>query len=34
MDIKTTFLNRKIDELICMNQPENFVIGDSKFDGA
>ena len=30
MDVKTAFLNGEIDEIIYMEQPENFVIGDLK----
>ena len=30
MDVKTTFLNGEIDEIIYMEQPENFVTGDPK----
>ena len=30
MDVKTAFLNGEIDEIIYMEQPENFVIGDPK----
>ncbi|CAM8928954.1 unnamed protein product [Rhodiola kirilowii] len=30
MDVKTTFLNGDIDEVIYMVQPENFERGDSK----
>jgi len=30
MDVKTTFLNGDIDEMIYMVQPENFVSGDPK----
>ena len=30
MDVKTTFLNGDIDEMIYMVQPENFVLGDLK----
>lgn len=30
MDVKTAFLNGKIDETIYMVQPKNFVSGDSK----
>ncbi|KAL0368203.1 UNVERIFIED_CONTAM: Retrovirus-related Pol polyprotein from transposon TNT 1-94 [Sesamum calycinum] len=30
MDVKTTFLNGDIDEMIYMMQPENFVSGDLK----
>jgi len=30
MDVKTTFLNGDIEEMIYMVQPENFVLGDSK----
>ena len=30
MDIKTTFLNGDIDEMICMVQQENFVSRDAK----
>ena len=30
MDVKTAFLNGNIDEIIYMEQPENFVSGDSK----
>ena len=30
MDVKTAFLNGEIDETIYMEQPENFVIGNSK----
>ncbi|RDX77341.1 hypothetical protein CR513_42559, partial [Mucuna pruriens] len=30
MDVKTTFLNGDIDEMIYMVKPENFVLNDSK----
>ena len=30
MDVKTTFLNREMDETIYTEKPKNFVIGDSK----
>ena len=30
MDVKIAFLNGEIDETIYMEQPKNFVIGDSK----
>ena len=30
MDVKTAFLNAEIDEIIYMEKPENFVIGDPK----
>ena len=30
MDVKTAFLNKKIDETIYMEKPKNFVIRDSK----
>lgn len=30
MDVKTTFLNGGIDEMIYMMQPKNFVSGDLK----
>ena len=30
MDVKTKFLNGDIDETIYMEQPKNFVVGDSK----
>jgi Reverse transcriptase (RNA-dependent DNA polymerase) len=30
MDVKTTFLNGNIDEMIYMKQPENFISGDPK----
>ena len=30
MDVKTTFLNREMDETIYMEQFQNFLIGDSK----
>ena len=30
MGVKIAFLNREIDETIYMEQPENFVTGDTK----
>ena len=30
IDVKTTFSNDDIDEMIYMVQPENFVLGDAK----